>query len=117
MDTRTFESIIGNTSDASLELLLKKNDSYGSEQDRLRAFKQAAQLQDVSVRKALGGMMAKHTTSLYDMIDSDEEFDMGSWDEKILDHINYLLLLKAVVYEDLWGLEGDTLEVLDISFD
>jgi hypothetical protein len=49
--------------------------------------------------QALGGMMAKHTISIYDMIDTGNDYPMALWDEKITDHLNYLLLLKAVVSE------------------
>jgi len=42
-------------------------------------------------------MMAKHTVSIYDMCGSGEIYDIAKWDEKITDHINYLLLLRALV--------------------
>ena len=53
--------------------------------------------------KALGGMMAKHTVSVYDLI---EDYEQGKtisqemWAEKIGDSINYLLLLTALLEED-----------------
>ena len=51
--------------------------------------------------KALAGMMVKHTVSIYDMINNpDTTYDMDVWNEKITDHINYLLLLRAVVIEE-----------------
>ena len=50
---------------------------------------------------ALAGMMSKHVVSLYDMCYSTLlHFDMGQWDEKITDCINYLILLKALVKEE-----------------
>ena len=60
----------------------------------------AAGLQGCLPREALGGMMAKHTVSVYDMINSCDTFPIALWDEKITDHINYLLLLKAIVVEE-----------------
>lgn len=84
--------------------------------DRLHNFKQAAALQGVSPFAALGGMMAKHTVSVYDCIkksESGEDIPKAMWEEKIGDHINYLLLLWAMVEESeerkkltsaaLWG--------------
>jgi hypothetical protein len=49
--------------------------------------------------EACAGMMAKHTVSIYDMCGSEEPFYAEQWDEKITDHINYLILLRAIVYE------------------
>ena len=51
--------------------------------------------------QALGGMMVKHTTSVYDMIASGKEYPLSLWNEKITDHINYLLLLKTTVVASL----------------
>lgn len=67
-------------------------------------FKVAGKLQKCTAVKALGGMMAKHTVSVYDLID---DYDTGvsiskaMWREKIGDSINYLLLLTALLEEDL----------------
>ena len=46
--------------------------------------------------------MVKHTASVYDLIresDNSDFVNMRLWNEKITDHINYLLLLKAAVVE------------------
>lgn len=51
---------------------------------------------------ALGGMMAKHTVSVYDLIRMEEagaKVKKELWMEKIIDHINYLILLWAMVRE------------------
>ena len=53
--------------------------------------------------RALGGMMAKHTVSVYDLIERHERGETISpamWDEKIGDSINYLLLLTAAIEEE-----------------
>ena len=45
-------------------------------------------------------MLAKHIVSLYDMcFDNGASYDIGTWDEKITDSLNYLFLLKAIVKE------------------
>lgn len=67
--------------------------------DRLYNFRQAAHLEGVTVIQALSGMMAKHTVSVYDMCWDGTEHSMEKWEEKITDHINYLLLLKAVLVD------------------
>lgn len=85
-----------------MSLLYKKADEYAT-QDRLHNFKVAGQLQNCTPIKALGGMMAKHSVSVYDLIN---DFNNGKviplelWNEKINDSINYLLLLNALILEN-----------------
>lgn len=53
--------------------------------------------------KALGGMMVKHTVSLYDLINDTEaglDVPMELWQEKITDSINYLYLLWALLKDN-----------------
>lgn len=114
MDNHDFEEYIKETVDRSLNTLFAKADAYTDpDGDRLRNFKVAAELQHTTPVKALAGMMAKHTVSVYDLIDkSDEEWiDWKTWYEKIGDSINYLLLLSALIHEvddqgDLLSIKG-----------
>lgn len=100
MDIDTFSQIIEYQMGKVESTLATKNAEYHTD-DHLHNFRVAANLQGVSLKKALAGMMAKHTISVYDMCASDEEFDLDKWDEKITDHINYLFLLAAVVRDGL----------------
>ena len=102
MHNHDFNRIIEEMVDHCKNTLVRKGDEYaGSATDRLHAFKVAAALQGVSSRQALGGMMAKHTASIYDWIDDDiAAHEMADWDEKIGDHINYLLILKTILEEE-----------------
>jgi hypothetical protein len=77
------------------DILLAKAEEYAPE-DRLSNFRTAAELQGVTMPQALAGMMAKHTVSIYDMIGSDKDYTLEQWFEKITDHINYLILLRAI---------------------
>ena len=102
MDTPEFEEYIREALDRAMVTLFAKADAYTDpDGDRLRNFKVAAELQHTTPVKALAGMMAKHTVSVYDLIDkSDEEWiDWKTWYEKIGDSINYLLLLSALIHE------------------
>ena len=70
--------------------------------DRLHNFKAAAALQRETPAKALGGMMVKHTVSVYDLIHDHEagaDIPVELWAEKITDSINYLFLLWALLNE------------------
>lgn len=60
-------------------------------------------MQGITPVGALSGMMCKHTVSIYDLINGYEEgraIEPELWDEKIIDSINYLILLRAALYED-----------------
>ena len=82
-----------------VDVLTEKADEYATD-DRLHNFRVAAELEGVTVRQALAGMMAKHTISIYDMCKCPTAHTIPIWSEKITDHINYLLLLRAVVQEE-----------------
>lgn len=102
-------------------VLGSKSDEYATDTDRLHNFKVAAGMQGITVKEALAGMMAKHTTSIYDMIGDGKDHSLEKWDEKIIDHINYLILLRAILVEE--GYKEPTLSrkiaevVLDIQTD
>lgn len=86
---------------SDIEAVLSSKAKEYARSDRLHNFKQAAQLTPGQTNaQALAGMMKKHTISIYDMINSGDEYSEDLWSEKILDHINYLILLRAVVSED-----------------
>lgn len=99
MKADEFDILIKKRIEMCLDVLLSKAGEYASDTDRLHNFKVAAEIQGISQQEAVAGMMAKHTTSVYDMVMSGEEFSQAQWDEKIGDHINYLLLLYAVLAE------------------
>jgi hypothetical protein len=100
MDTKKFEVIVDEQMDTCRNILVNKAKEYATE-DRLHNFKVAAELQCTGCKEALAGMMAKHTVSVYDMCRDGKSHTMAQWNEKITDHINYLLLLKAVVTEEI----------------
>lgn len=81
------------------EVLIQKAKHYATSEDRLHNFKVAAALQGTNQRIALGGMLAKHIVSIFDLIQKPDLADMAVWDEKIGDAMNYLFLLKAIVIE------------------
>lgn len=99
MKAAEFKTAIEDQIARSRDMLFSKNDHYNPDADKLRGFKATAALRGTTPQGALAGMMAKHTLSVYDMCESGKEYSMDVWDEKISDHINYLLLLRAVVEE------------------
>ena len=82
------------------DTLLTKADEYAEGDDRLHNFRVAAAVMGCDVKQALAGMMSKHTVSVYDLIRryaAGEDVPTDMWEEKIIDHINYLILLWAAV--------------------
>lgn len=100
MNNTQFNTIINQQLLKASELLTQKGKEYAPDADRLIAFKMAAGLQQCSVPEALGGMLAKHIVSIYQMLPDASLYTAEKWDEKINDAINYLLLLKACIVEE-----------------
>ena len=100
MNNEAFNKSIGDQFKRCEDLLGVKAGEYAADDDRLHNFKVAAGLQGINPKNALAGMMAKHTVSIYDMVNSDVIFSRSMWNEKITDHINYLLLLNAILDEE-----------------
>lgn len=103
MTNENFETMLNDTFDKIKSVLLAKAGEYAADGDRLHNFKRAAHLQGKTPVSALAGMMCKHTVSIYDLINGYEEgraIEPNLWDEKIIDNINYLILLRAVLREE-----------------
>ena len=107
MQHEQFQQVLNQQVEQSKSVLAGKAEEYASDVDRLSNFKRAARLKGTTLPQAVTGMMVKHTVSVYDMVESGEAFTAAAWDEKIGDHINYLILLKATLIEDgvLTGIE------------
>lgn len=100
MKAEEFNQVIEKQLDICKSILCKKADEYAAEEDRLHNFKCAGGMTTRDPKDALSGMMAKHTISVYDMCRSGKTYPIELWEEKITDHINYLLLLKGLVVEE-----------------
>lgn len=99
MNSEEFKNVLNDQINRILEVLAKKGDEYATH-DQLHNFKICATLEGCNPKQALAGLMAKHTVSIYDMIGTGNDFSIDAWDEKITDHINYLILLRALIVEE-----------------
>ena len=99
MTSNQFNSIMEEQINYCKDLLMEKTTEYKSQDNRFHTFEVAAALQGTDKKQALAGMMVKHTVSIYDMC-KNGEYPTEKWTEKITDHINYLLLLKAMIIEE-----------------
>ena len=100
MTPQTFQEIFDAQIARCAQILLTKRDEYATA-DVLSNFKSAAGLIRSTPRAALAGMMLKHTVSIYDMCREPEPRPVEVWDEKITDHINYPLLLRACLDDEI----------------
>ena len=100
MQIDQFEDILNAQIKRVQDVLVVKRNEY-ADRDVLANFKRGAQLRRVGLPQVVSGYMAKHTVSIYDMIESGKPYSMDQWDEKITDHINYLILLKATLIENV----------------
>jgi hypothetical protein len=98
MTHKKFIDIMNNTFADCAGILESKSIEYATD-DRLHNFKIAAKLTHSSYLQALSGMFVKHIVSLFDMIEGSIVYEESKWDEKILDSINYLILLRALIKE------------------
>ncbi|MEG2050914.1 MAG: hypothetical protein RR012_01290 [Oscillospiraceae bacterium] len=101
MTTEKFENTLYDTLTMVKHILGNKAKEYARE-DRLHNFKVAADLAKTTPEMALRGMLAKHIISVWDLINDLEKGDLADiqmWDEKIIDCINYFILLRALVFE------------------
>lgn len=98
MTHEEFEEILEAQIQRLRDVLVNKTAEYATD-DQLNNFRKAAHLRSGSLAEAVAGMMVKHTVSIYDMIESGKPFNEAKWDEKITDHIIYLVLLKAALID------------------
>lgn len=99
MKTQDFNNLVEEQFGICRAILETKGKEYApDDQDRLSAFKTAGSVLHRTPIQALGGQMSKHTISLFEMIENDCT-DKDLWLEKLTDQINYLLLLKGLLYD------------------
>ena len=102
MTTEEFLKMFDDFASLCRSLLCKKDQEYKRGEDKLWNFKRAAHLERCTPERALRSMMTKHIINIYDYIDDLEEggdHSLDQWDEKIMDSVNYLFLLRALLKE------------------
>lgn len=100
MNSDEFGNVLSAQIQRTIDTLGHKANEYADDDERLHNFKVIAELQGVSLRQAVVNLMAKHTVSIFDMARDPSTFTKEAWDEKITDHINYLILLQAALVEE-----------------
>ena len=99
MNNKNFETLMNEQFEICKNVLCSKSKEYDFGDDRLHSFKVAAALLKQTPEEALLGYLTKHIMSIYDMVPEVNNFTYEKFSEKLTDSINYLLLLKALLYE------------------
>jgi hypothetical protein len=102
MTFEKFNELLNCRIETTKQVLANKNAEYARNDDKLSNFKRAASLGQCTPERALIGMLTKHIISVYDMIDDLDQNKVGkieTWNEKIGDTINYMILLEALINE------------------
>ena len=103
MTNKEFNNVVRHRINLIKNTLYNKGIEYTSNnEDRLINFTIAANFQGITRKQALMGMLAKHLSSLEQMVRMDKKLSYANnvWEEKLGDAINYLILLEAMVYEE-----------------
>ena len=106
MTQEQFNNVLISQMEMCVVILRSKGEEYTSDPlentklDRLRHFKKAAIMMNITPKAALMGMLSKHLISISDMCMDKADYPIEKWDEKITDTINYLFILKAIVEEE-----------------
>ena len=100
MTTERFNEVVKDLTTQIKNTLIRKAGEYNLDDDRLSVFKRAAGIQQQTQAQALLGMMTKHVVSIYDYVEGNKQFTEALAREKIVDNLNYLILLYAVLEEE-----------------
>jgi hypothetical protein len=94
-----FDQYVDQICESIKSTLKSKAKEYASGKSRFHNFEQAATINDTSPEQALWGMYSKHLVSVKDMVHTCYNLPKSMIDEKILDSINYHILLGAILLE------------------
>lgn len=95
-----FDNVVIETQKITSKMLIDKGLEYATSEDRLHNFRDVAAFNNEPMERTLWGMLSKHLKSLSDMVKNPKEFSPAMWDEKIMDAINYLTMLRAIRAEN-----------------
>ena len=104
MIPKKFYSLVADIMEMCSTTLMKKGDEYSIASDKLYNFKRAGAMLDQHPAQALRGMKAKHDISVLDIIEQVANGQLPTkelLEEKIKDSINYLILLYAIIVEEI----------------
>ena len=99
MERSTFEKLLKQLDDSSVNTLIEKNKRYGKSDDVLHNFNVGADIMGGTPAQACWGYLTKHLVALRDMVEKNE-FDKDDFLEKCQDSINYIRFLYCIGMEE-----------------
>lgn len=107
MNQQEFDKILEKRLTITRDVLAAKGKEYKEvgKRDRLHNFNRGAEMEKTTRERYLRSLWLKHLVLLFDIIDDWQEDKVTTEiiDEKIGDSINYLILLEAMLKEDIAG--------------
>lgn len=101
MDRTRFNEIVKETLQQVDEILIKKGKEYSGNVDVFKNFRIAAVADESTPEEALWGMYMKHWVSIRQIVKDGELPSKELLNEKILDSIAYMILLKGIIIEQI----------------
>ena len=101
MKPEEFNDFLNDLLNEMQRTLETKEKTYSSGTDRFHNFIKAGKLDDKRAIDALRGMQTKHRVAIYDFLNKENITDTSyeEWREKIIDNINYYILMLGMVKE------------------
>ena len=106
MNPKEFNKLIKRFLDEAAELRSRKEELYNSEENIFRSFEKCAEVRNKPLPTMILDLGTKHFQSISDMVDVEFpsdflaegiSYEMGEWDEKFMDLLNYTLKLYASI--------------------
>lgn len=115
MTNETFEALVREIRDASMETLLAKNAKYASDGDRLHNFVAGGAVMGGTPAQACWGYLTKHLVALRDKVERNDFSDRDDLKEKCQDAINYIVFLWCIGNEGAQCADAEAVEGLGLS--
>lgn len=101
MEPSEFNQFLRVTLNEIQETLSAKEQVYSSNANRFHNFNRAAIMDWTTPIRSLRGMQTKHRVAISDFLNEPiTDTPYHEWREKIIDNINYYILMLAMVYEE-----------------
>lgn len=98
MNYKTFDKLEAEVLKKAHTLMAGKKEVYAPV-DALSNIRQVAGLRNTSLEDACFGMLVKHLAALSDFCKDPTKVSLAEFDEKIIDSINYLIHIYAIIHE------------------
>lgn len=100
MKAEQFNQLIEKIRKESLDTLIKKNNRYAPDADKLHNFRMGGEINGGTPAQAAWGYLTKHLVALRDMVQRNDFQDKEDLLEKCKDAINYICFIWCIGNEE-----------------